>query len=133
RGITEAVLKKARAGYAPGGRSLRTYLEGQGYTKEELKEYRLVNEKGLDSFFHRAVIPVYLHRKVIDLYGRAVDEKASKVPHYYLDGSKVLGGIDQIDPDKYVLLFESAIDRLAAESHGLPNGVDSGGAHKFKS
>lgn len=131
RGISEEVLNRRTVGYAPGGRALRTYLEKHGYTKAELLEYRLINSKGLDSFFYRAVVPVYMHGKVIDLYGRSTDDSKAGVKHFYLYGDNILGGFDDLDPDKFVVLYEAAIDRLVAESHDIKNGVDSGGAHKF--
>lgn len=51
--------------------------------------------------------------------------------HFYLYGEFVCGGIDNIDPTKVVCIFESAIDRLVAESYGICNGVDPGGALKW--
>lgn len=131
RGISEEVLKRHCVGYAPGGRALRSHLEKYGYTKSDLLEYKLINSKGLDSFFYRAVVPIFLNGRVIDLYGRSTDDSKSGVKHFYLYGDNILGGIDNIDPDKFVVLYESAIDRLAAESHDIKNGVDSGGAQKF--
>lgn len=131
RGLSHEVLTKAKAGYAPGGRALRSFLEQHGFTKDELKEYKLINHKGLDAFFYRAVIPIYMYGKVTDLYGRAVDDSKSGVKHFYLYGNDILGGFDQLDPEKLVKLYESAIDRLVAESHGIDNGVDSGGAKRF--
>jgi DNA primase catalytic core len=131
RGISEEVLKRHSVGYAPGGRALRSHLEKYGYTKAELLEYKLINSRGLDSFFYRAVVPVYMNGRVIDLYGRSTDDSKSGVKHFYLYGDDILGGIDIVDPGGIVVLYESAINRLAAESHGIKNGVDSGGAHKF--
>jgi len=131
RGISESVLQRHQAGYAPGGRALREHLQKFGYTKQELLEYKLINSKGLDSFFYRAIVPVYKRGKVIDLYGRAVDDAKSGVKHFYLYGDDILGGFDLLNPKRTVHLFEAAIDRLAAESHGIDNGVDSGGASKF--
>lgn len=130
RGISEDVQKRARVGYAPGGRALRTFLQQKGFTKDELIEYRLMNKNGLDSMFHRAIVPVFLNGQVVDIYGRAVKDD-DKVKHFYLYGDRILGGIDLVDSSKVVLLFESAIDRLAAESHEMMNGVDPGGALKF--
>ena len=131
RGISEEVLKRHKVGYAPGGRALRNHLEEHGFTKDELREYRLINAKGLDYFFYRAVVPVYSRGKVTDLYGRAVDDAKAGVKHLYLYGDDVLGGIDLIKPNVLVKLFEAPIDRLVAESHGIDNGIDCGGAHKF--
>jgi DNA primase catalytic core len=131
RGISQDVLDRHHVGYAPGGRALRNHLEKYGYTKQEMQEYKLINSKGLDSLFYRAVIPVYKRGKVIDLYGRAVDDTKSSVKHFYLYGDNILGGFDFINTKGVVKLFEAAIDRLAAESNGIDNGVDSGGAHKF--
>ncbi len=133
RGLSEEVIQKHKIGYAPGGRALRSYLEQQGYTKAELLEYRLLNAKGLDSFFYRAIIPVIMNGKVTDIYGRAVNDAKAGIKHFYLKGDNILGGIDYIDPKKTVYLFEAAIDRLVAESHGIDNGIDTGGAGKFSS
>lgn len=133
RGITKEVLKTYKAGYAPGGRKLRSHLEEKGFTKQELIDFDLINSKGMDFMFYRAVIPYYLNGKVNALYGRAVNDEKSKRSHVYINGEFILGGIDQIDPKRIVNLFESGIDRLAAESHGINNGVDPGGAMKFNS
>ncbi|WP_054029081.1 toprim domain-containing protein [Bacillus sp. FJAT-28004] len=132
RGINEAVLNRHKVGYAPGGRALRGYLEEQGYTKEELQSYRLINAKGLDALFYRAVVPVYMYGKVTDLYGRAVDDSKAGIKHFYVNGDDILGGFDLLDTKRVVYLYESAIDRLVAESYDISNGIDSGGAHKFK-
>lgn len=131
RGISLDVLKKHQVGYAPGGRALRSYLEQQGYTKSDLLEYRLINSRGLDSLFYRAIIPIMRFGQVIDFYGRAVQDDKAGVKHFFLNGQDILGGIDLVDPKRTVYLFEAAIDRLAAESHGLTNGIDTGGAGKF--
>lgn len=131
RGISEPVLKAVKAGYAPGGRKLREYLESKGFTKEELIEYELINQKGLDSFFYRAIIPIYHNRKVVSLYGRAVNDEKAFTKHFYSPAYNFLYGIDRIDPEKLVVLHESIIDLLVGESHGLNNGVSPGGAGKF--
>lgn len=110
---------------------MRNYLEAHGYSKSDLLEYKLINSKGLDSFFYRAVVPIFSYGKVTDLYGRAVDDSKAGIKHFYLYGDNIIGGIDLIDPKRVVYLFEAAIDRLAAETHGIDNGVDSGGAGKF--
>ncbi|TVX85607.1 toprim domain-containing protein [Paenibacillus agilis] len=131
RGIAKEVIEKHGVGYAPGGRALRSFLEGKGYTKEELLDYKLINSKGMDTLFHRAVIPVSRNGKIIDLYGRSINDENTSLKHLYIKGDNILGGIDQINPKHIVLLFEAAIDRLVAESHGVQNGVDAGGAGKF--
>jgi DNA primase len=131
RGISEEVLVRHKVGYAPGGRTLRNHLEKFGYVKQELLDYKLINSKGLDSFFYRSIVPVYMYGKVIDLYGRAVNDEKVGIKHFYLNGQDILGGFDLINPNALVLLFEAAIDRLVAESHGIDNGVDPGGSQKF--
>ncbi|MGY3386773.1 DNA primase [Paenibacillus polymyxa] len=132
RGVSLEVLKKYKAGYAPGGRKLREYLESQGFTKQELLDYRLINSKGLDRFYYRAVIPIYMFGKVVDLYTRAINDKHAPVKHIYLYGDiPFLGGYDFLVPGKPVPIFESFIDQLVAESHGIVNGTNPGGATKF--
>ncbi|PAD73064.1 CHC2 zinc finger domain-containing protein [Paenibacillus campinasensis] len=133
RGISLDVLKKYKAGYAPGGRVLRDYLESQGFTKQELTEFKLLNQKGLDKFFYRAIIPIFMNGKVVDLYGRQVRE-GNGVKHLYLYGDVTfLGGYDFIEPGKMVTIYESYIDQLVAESYGISNGTNVGGASKFSS
>lgn len=131
RGVSVDVLEKAHVGYAPGGRMLRTYLTRKGFSKEELIEYELVNSTGMDSLFYRAVIPIFRAGKIVALYGRSVDENKTKVKHFYVNGSKFLYGIDDIDPNSTVILYESIIDLLVAKSHGIVNGVSAGGAMKI--
>lgn len=131
RGISREVLMKVRAGYAPGGRVLRNYLESKGFTKDELLQWNLINHKGMDSFFRRAVIPIYINRRIVDIYGRSVTA-SNKVKHFYLYGDHVFGGIDDVNGERYVNIFESRIDQLVAESYGIDNGVETGGAMKFE-
>lgn len=132
RGISKDVLMKYKAGYAPGGRALRNYLEEQGFSKDELTKFKLLNKKGLDKFFYRAIIPIYMNGKVVDLYGRATLDDNTSIKHLYLYGdSPFLGGYDFLVPG-LVTIFESFIDQLVAETHGNNNGVNPGGAHKFK-
>lgn len=129
RGIAKKVLKRVRAGYAPGGKVLREYLEGKGFSEKELLDFSLINMRGLDTFFNRAIIPIFRNGKIVDLYGRSTED--AKLKHLYLYGGKFLNGIDRVDPNKMVYMYEAAIDRLVAESNGLSNGVDPGGAKKF--
>ncbi|MFM9280862.1 CHC2 zinc finger domain-containing protein [Paenibacillus jiagnxiensis] len=132
RGISMEVLKKYKAGYAPGGRTLRSHLERQGFTKEELQEFKLLNRRGLDRFFYRAVIPIVMFGRVVDLYGRAVDDSLAGINHQYLYGDiPFLGGYDFIKSGQLVTIYESFIDQLVAESHGILNGTNPGGAGKF--
>ncbi|MEK5586593.1 toprim domain-containing protein [Paenibacillus sp. FSL P2-0536] len=131
RGISLDVLKKYKAGYAPGGRSLRNHLEQLGFTKEELTEFKLLNKKGLDKFFYRAIIPIYMNGRVVDFYGRAINDENAGVKHLYLYGdSNFLGGYDFL-VSGLVTIFESFIDQLVAETHGNANGTNTGGANKF--
>lgn len=132
RGISRDVLKAMGAGYAPGGRALRSHMEAIGFTKEELIDFRLVNPaNGHDSFFYRAIFPIYMNGRIVDIYGRAVDDKKSNVRHFYLYGDDILHGIDRVDPQRVVKLFEGHTDMAVAESFGIANGVTPGGAGKF--
>lgn len=131
RGISKEVIENNQLGYAPGGRSLRSFLEEKGYSKQELLDYSLINARGMDFMFYRAVIPYFLNGRVVALYGRAVDDQKTRRRHVYINGEFVLGGVDQVDPERIVNIFESGIDRLVAASYGVDNGVDPGGAAKF--
>lgn len=132
RGISLDVLKKYKAGYAPGGRALRDYLESKGFTKKELSDFKLINQKGLDKFYFRAVIPIIMFGKVVDLYGRSTDDSKNGIKHLYLYGDiPFLGGYDFIQKEQSVTVYESFIDQLVAESNGMLNGTNPGGASKF--
>ncbi|MNW32183.1 DNA primase [compost metagenome] len=130
RGVSQLVMKRHRVGYATGGSQLKDYLCGKGYSEKELLEYQLVNKNGMDRFYKRVIIPVIHKGKIVDLYGRSVRD-SEMIKHLYLYGDFVCGGIDLVDPAKVVCIFESAIDRLVAESYGISNGIDPGGALKF--
>lgn len=132
RGISLDVLKKYKAGYAPGGRALRDYLESEGFTKKELSEFKLINQKGLDKFYFRAVIPIIMFGKVVDLYGRSINDERNGIKHLYLYGDvPFLGGYDFLEKGQSVTVYESFIDQLVAESNGIPYGTNPGGASKF--
>lgn len=135
RGISLDVLMKHKAGYAPGGRELRTHLQNHGFTKKELEEYKLIHPtKGLDTLFYRAVIPIYINGKVVDFYGRATDDSKVGVKHFYLYGNiPFLGGYDHIQSGKLISIYESYIDQLVAETHGYVNSTNVGSAGKFTS
>ncbi|MFB8378153.1 toprim domain-containing protein [Paenibacillus taichungensis] len=133
RGISLDILKKHKAGYAPGGRALRNYLHQKGFKKEELIKFNLIHPtNGLDRLFHRAIIPIYSKGKVVDFYGRATDDSKAGIKHMYLYGSiPFLGGYDHLENGKMVTIFESYIDQLVAETHGYHNSTNPGGAGKF--
>ena len=72
-----------------------------------------------------------MNGKVVDLYGRQISE-GKGVSHLYLYGNvSFLGGYDFIESGKMVTIYESFIDQLVAESNGLTNGTNPGGAGKF--
>lgn len=133
RGISMEVLMKHKAGYAPGGRELRNHLQKHGFTKKELEEYKLIHpNKGLDTLFYRAIIPIYMNGKVVDFYGRATDDNRAAIKHFYLYGNiSFLGGYDHLQSGKLVSIYESYIDQLVAETHGYVNSTNVGGAGKF--
>lgn len=132
RGISLDVLMKYKAGYAPGNRALRQYLHSKGFTKAELLSFKLINSNGLDRFYFRAIIPIYMNGKVIDLYGRSTNDEKTGIKHLYLYGDVTfLGGYDFIQKESLVTIYESFIDQLVAESHGIMNGTNPGGASKF--
>ncbi|MEN1990256.1 toprim domain-containing protein [Paenibacillus hubeiensis] len=135
RGISKEVLEKHKAGYAPGGRELRSYLMGKGFSKEELIQFKLIHPKnGLDTMYYRAIVPIIQDGKIIDIYGRATRDDKAGVKHFYLYGNvPFLGGYDHLEPNKMVTVFESYIDQLVAETHGYTNGTNAGGASKFAS
>jgi DNA primase len=84
RGVSDALIKEFRLGYAPdGGRVLKDYLVNKGYTEEVLLDAGLIarSEDGgrdsYDRFRHRVMFPILGGRgEVIAFGGRALDPNA---------------------------------------------------------
>lgn len=123
RGIAEEQIKKKNIGYAPRGKRLTSYLLKKGYTKEELMEGSLTNQRGHDFFQGRVIVPVNLKGSEGTVYGRDVLGSDSSFRHLYLRGRE-MGGLYGLQKAKTALLSEGIFDALVQErAHqevGLP-------------
>lgn len=132
RGISKETISINKIGYAPGGQTLKRYLNDKGFEDTYLFELgliRKVQNRTLDTFFKRVVIPLYFNGKIVDLYSRAVDD--NKVKHFYLYGTFIMMGIDEIEVGYPAILVESPINKLTLESQGYENVIAVGGCNKF--
>ncbi|GAV31164.1 DNA primase [Coriobacteriaceae bacterium EMTCatB1] len=88
RGFGSEVAKRWRLGFAPiGGRSLVSYLAGQGFTRDELLGAGLAvggaGERLRDRFVGRVMFPIAdLHGRVIAFGGRVLESAGGSGPKY---------------------------------------------------
>jgi len=130
RGISEAVSKGKKVGYAPGG-TLRGALGKQGIPTNELMAAGLVHEvagKTVDRFYKRVVVPIVKNGHVVDLYGRSVEE--SRLPHLYALGKEVAFGWDDVCPGD-VIVVESVMNALTLRAVGHLSVLAVGGTARF--
>jgi DNA primase len=88
RGVHDpALIQELRMGYAPGG-NLRRHLTAQGCSLDLLRRLGLVKPQGTDAFYRRVTFPCCQDRRVVNLYGRSLDDA---FVHRFLPGCK--GGL----------------------------------------
>ena len=139
RGITDKTIHSFRIGYAPSDwRSLRTYLEGKGFSTDELLSAGLVkrNEKGdaYDVFRGRIMFPIAdSSGRIVAFSGRTLDEKEN--PPKYLNTpetelyskSRTLFGLDKakssIRKFDHAILVEGQMDLVMSHQAGFTNTV----------
>ncbi len=139
RGITDKTIHSFRIGYAPSDwRSLRTYLEGKGFSTDELLFAGLVkrNEKGdaYDVFRGRIMFPIAdSSGRIVAFSGRTLDEKEN--PPKYLNTpetelyskSRTLFGLDKakssIRKFDHAILVEGQMDLVMSHQAGFTNTV----------
>jgi DNA primase len=130
RGISSEIVKRKNLGYAPGG-YLKMHLLQKGYKENELSKNALINNKGLDSWFHRIIVPIYKNGYIVDFYTRRTDGKDSVI-HLYQNGKNTLYGYDDIkDSPNFINFVEAPISKLVAESNGFVNHVSLGSCMKW--
>jgi DNA primase len=129
-------MAKYGIGYAPGKTVLRDYLREKGYSLDFLiqKSFLLRDYKfpeGRDRFYERVVVPLSDRGFVYDLYTRSVHDGIQS-RHMCWRGDHIHFGADRIPDGVHTWdLYESIINKLVAESHGLPNGTAIGGCTGF--
>ncbi len=132
RGVSTDVAKKYLAGFAPAeGDALFRHLVGKGFKREQLVEADLLKESGKDKLQNRIVVPLMKGNMPIGFYSRRVDEGAV-LKHWVVGGQSAVIGTEYIREGVETLdLYESALNKLAAETAGLPAGVSIGGCTNF--
>jgi DNA primase len=127
RGLHDpAPIKELRIGYAPGG-SLRRHLTAQGYSFDLLQRLGLLNQKGHDAFYRRAVFPCCQGGRIVNLYGRSIGVAFA---HRFLPGSK--GGLyawEQVRQCPEVILVEGLFDYAVLWQAGFRHVTCSLGTH----
>lgn len=150
RGLTDAVVKEFRLGYAPEGwRNILTFLSGRGYSPAEIAKAGLLVEKNRDTaggpiraeanfydrFRQRIMFPIADYSGKIIGYSARVAPGADETQAKYVNTpeteiyhkSRVLYGIDKAKNEMkrrdFVLLVEGNMDVIAANLAGIKNTV----------
>jgi len=140
RGLKEETIRMFRLGYAPAGwRNILTFLNGRGYSAQEIEKTGLLVKKDnadfYDRFRDRIIFPVAdTMGKVVGFSARVApggDESQAKYVNTpeseVYHKSKVLYGADkakgEIKSQDFVLLVEGNMDVIAAAQAGIKNTV----------
>ncbi|MCQ2751809.1 MAG: DNA primase [Coriobacteriales bacterium] len=136
RGFNIEIAKRWKLGFAPGSKSLVTYLNSHGFTRANILDTNLgvVNAKDAlnDRFFNRIMFPVYdLMGNPIAFGGRVIDGGEPK----YLNTSETdifhkssnLFGLDKAKNDivasNYAIIVEGYTDVITLSESGIKNVV----------
>jgi len=135
RGIPEDYAKKYRLGYAPGRGQLVQYLEGVGFTKEEIVEAKMATVKDgklNDSYWGRIMIPMFgRHYNVLspnfdvnradvpNFYSRMLDslvkDNNKGLKHRYTNANFPLFNFQEARRKRAGLMIEGAFDTIASQ------------------
>jgi hypothetical protein len=115
RGLSDDTIAKARFGYHPRGVSLIDGLDGVGvpggYTRAEVRETGLLNEKGWEFLSGKIVIPYLSSQQVVQLRGKDPLGKYVTTP-----GENVrLYNADALRGAEFVLITEGEMDCLICQ------------------
>lgn len=115
RGLNRRVLD-GLAGYLPG--------DYEPSDRAAAQKAGLYSQKGNFLFEDRAIIPIYAHGRIVNLYGRALDPK--REPRHIYCGTtdppqeQTLFGLDRYRREQRIYLTEAIIDCFTLWTHGLP-------------
>jgi len=133
RGIPVEYLQKYYVGYAPGGRKLKEYLVGVGFSEEEVSEATLLSKKGNDLYFEMVTIPLFSLKdnvlggkfsiktaNVPNLYCRKVDsfiktEEDRMMKHRYTNREMPLFNFQEAQRKKTVVIPEGCMDAISGQ------------------
>lgn len=136
RGLSQEVLRDFEIGFAPDRwDSLRSYLQGQGYSAGELRDAGLVieGERGpRDRFHNRLMFPIRDERgRVVGFGGRALGDALPKYLNSpqspVFDKSGILFALDRardaIRREDRAVIVEGYLDAITAHQFGYQNVV----------
>ncbi|MBU1292249.1 DNA primase [Patescibacteria group bacterium] len=141
RGLKTKTIKEWQIGYAPNQwRSLKDFLNKQGYSDGEILKAGLSVDKGYDRFRDRIMFPISdLNGLIIGFTGRENPDHPIEQMGKYIntpnsliyDKSRVLYGLDKakldIKQNQYCILVEGQTDVIMSHQAGFTNTVASSG------
>lgn len=136
RGISEKYIRKFGLGYETGDSKSRDYLQGKGFSQEELLEsmiFRKKDDRVYCIFFRRVMFPIFDKRgRVIAFGGRTIDKKGE--PKYLNSPESIifskkhnLYGLNFVIKDRAdkIVLSEGYMDVISLVQHGVKGAVAS--------
>lgn len=134
RGISYETAKQHFMGRTRGRQDLRVALESEGVTADTMLCSGLVKQDGADFFQNHIIVPIMNRGRVVDFYGRSLNEDASE-RHWRLpnDRFKVGSGFFNFNPQaEEIILVEGVFDALALIQNGFPHAVATFGTQGLK-
>lgn len=117
RGLSLDTIIKAKLGYSDGG--CVTYLLGEGFSLDEVKEAGLVGKSGRDFMRGRIVIPYFEYGAVVSMRGRNFAGRAGTTKYLGLAGVKSkLYGTDSILGENQIIICAGELDQLMLTQNG---------------
>lgn len=127
--LDKDLIEEFKIGFCSG--SLKTVIENNPDTIQNLKALGVLNERGNETFYNSITVPIYnLNDQPIGLYGRNISRKA----HLYLKGPhKGVFNYKTAKAHDEIILAESIIDALSLIKEGFKNTIASYGTNGFTS
>ncbi len=145
RGLSPNIVRRFGLGYSDGGEEMLKYLQGLGYTMDEIKEAGIADLHGsehYDVFYNRMMIPIINNFNEIVGFGGRLLDKASHIPVKYrntsetpvFEKSKIIFAINLLkkkkqrgEPIPYVIMTEGYMDVMSLHQAGFDTAVASMG------
>jgi DNA primase catalytic core len=134
RGISYETAQRFMIGVAHGKDDLRLSLLGCGFDDETMILSGIVKKDGTDFFQNHIVVPITHHGKVVDFYGRSLNENGNqrhrRLPN---DRMRIGDGLFNWNPRaQEIILVEGVFDALALIENGFDNAVVTLGTNGLK-
>src|SRR5208283_3963180 len=125
RGISYETARRFMIGHARGKDDLRLELEQRGFTADTMLLSGLIKMDGTDFFQDHIVVPIVSSGRVVNFYGRTLNDNAGQ-RHWRLPNNRLKagGGLFNLGyRSKEVILVEGVFDALALIENGFLNAV----------